>query len=521
MNRVASSLALIIVGCAVVYALPAISSGSSPDSMFDSIIPEDSRDSPEIEFPVGNEGKEVTAAAKHLEEKAVSLTTKKPQTVNAMQWSPHFRCFMSDFFKATCEPQVKRMLPIFVEEHKLDFINLGMFQIEHPATYFENELKAFKHVTYACGRDTITFAFNSEIWNPMEQEGLTDKKWPEDAKLEKVLKPDAKVLKPDANNINDVACSNTHIAKTEGQPDEVVVDRVYAVMGFTRKTDSEDRVIVVGGHMPHPPGGTSGNPDAAPAKILPVLNDHIGEKIKHIKGQPGWANAQIVVIADFNVDSNLLGFPNYGHRSKSFDSSDDIKKAFEQMSTLTWTKFVSNMPGMIRAPSETDAKVGDDVVKDPEKQPATVAYALEQPNGGWIAQPELENSEMFESLGMLSTAQETMRFGTCCASKPSVSEPARPGRDFYEVIFPYAFDRILTSGTELETVMPLHNHLRKLDRRQIADTPANRLLYPDFYFAKGAATVLQKALLQGDFHMPIVAKIKYTPITAPTVSARH
>jgi len=511
MNRVASSLALIIVGCAVVYALPTISSGSSPDSMFDSIIPEDSRDSPEIEFPVGWDGKEVAAAAKRLEGQAASLTTKNPQTVNAMQWSPHFRCFMSDFFKATCEPQVKRMLPIFVEEHKLDFINLGMFQIEHPATYFEKELKAFKHVTYACGRDTITFAFNSEIWEPMEREGLTDKEWPEDAKLEKVLEPDA-------DNINDVACSN---AKTEGQPDKVVVDRVYAVMGFTRKTDSEDRVIVVGGHMPHPPGGTSGNPDAAPAEILPVLNDHIGEKIKHIKGQLGWANAQIVVIADFNVDSNSLGFPNYGHRSRAFDSSDDIKKAFEQMSDLTWTKFVSNMLGMIRAPSETDAKVGDDVVMNAEDKhkPATVAYALEQPNGGWIAQPELENSEMFESLGMLSTAQETMRFGTCCASKPSGFFP--PGRDFYEVIFPYAFDRILTSGTELETKMPLHDHLRKLDRRHFADTPANRLLYPDFYFAKGAAKVLQEALLQGDFHMPIVAEIKYTPITAPTVSARH
>jgi len=225
-----------------------------------------------------------------------------------------------------------------------------------------------------------------------------------------------------------------------------------------------------------------------------------------------------VVIADFNVDTNL-GFPNYGHRGRAFDSSVDIKRAFGQMSDLTWTKFVSNMLGMIRAPSKTDAKVGDDIVEDAEKQPATVAYALEQPNGGWIAQPELENSKMFESLGMLSTDQATMRFGTCCASKPAAY--GLPGRDFYEVIFPYAFDRILTSGTELETKMPLQTHLQKLDRRYFADTPANRNLYPDFYFAKGAAKVLQMDLLQGDFHMPIVAEIKYTPITAPTVSARH
>jgi len=431
--------------------------------------------------------------------------------VNAMQWSPHFRCFMSDFFKATCEPQVKRMLPIFVKEHKLDFINLGMFQIEDPAIYFQTELKEFKHVTYKCGMDTITFAFNSDIWEPMAPwSPLPEKEWPE-AELEKVLKPAA-------NNINNVACSNINVQKDKSE----VVDRVYAVMGFTRKTGSEsswnDRVIVVGGHMPHPQGGTSGNPDAATADIPTVLNNHIGEKIKHIKGQPGWANAQIVVIADFNVDTNL-GFPNYGHRGRAFDSSVDIKRAFGQMSDLTWTKFVSNMLGMIRAPSETDAKVGDDIVEDAEKQPATVAYALEQPNGGWIAQPELENSKMFESLGMLSTDQATMRFGTCCASKPAAY--GLPGRDFYEVIFPYAFDRILTSGTELETKMPLQTHLQKLDRRYFADTPANRNLYPDFYFAKGAAKVLQMDLLQGDFHMPIVAEIKYTPITAPTVSARH
>jgi len=484
MNRVASSLALIIVGCAVVYALPAISSGSSPDSMFDSIIPEDSRDSPEIEFPVGNEGREVTAAAKHLEEKAVSLTTKKPQTVNAMQWSPHFRCFMSDFFKATCEPKVKEMLPIFVKKHNLDFINLGMFQIEDQATYFQKKLKEFKHVTYTCSRDTITFAFNSEIWEPMAL--LTDQNFSEKwlgAELEKVLKPDA-------HNINDVACSNTFILTPKGQPAKDVVDRVYAVMGFTRKTDPEDRVIVVGGHMPHPQGGTSGNPDAKPAKIPTVLNDHIGKKIKHIKGQTGWGNAQIVVIADFNVDFPDSG-PLYGPRNTAFDSSVGIKKAFKQMSTSTWTKFVSTMLGMVRAPNANVAHVGDEKLMDGTGKPATVAYALEQPNGGWVAQPALENSKMFESLGMLSTAKATERFGTCCASKPAVSMP-QIERAFYEVIFPYAFDRILTSGTELKTVMPLRKHLASLEAL--------------------TATRLQKDLLQGDFHMPIVAKISYKPM---------
>jgi len=488
MNRVASSLALIIVGCAVVYALPTISSGSSPDSMFDSIIPEDSRDSPEIEFPVGNEGKEVAAAAKRLEGQAAILTKKNSRTVNAMQWSPHFRCFLPNFFKATCEPKVKAMLPIFVKNHKLDFINLGMFQIDSNdpvkrQAYFENELKAFKHVTYACGMDTITFAFNSSKWKPMAEKGLTDKKWPEDAKLEKVLKPDA-------DNINDVACSNTFIARTKGQPDKDAVDRVYAVMGFTRIKHQEDRVIVVGGHMPHPQGGTSGNPDAEPAKIPTVLNDHIGKKIKHIKGQPGWGNAQIVVIADFNVDFPDSG-PLYGPRNTAFDSSVGIKKAFEQMSPSTWTKFVSTMLGVIRAPNANVAHVGDKKVMDGTGKPATAAYALEQPNGGWVAQPVLENSEMFESLGMLSTAKATEQFGTCCASKPAVSLPTLT-RSFYEVIFPYAFDRILTSGTELETVMPLKTHLASLEASK--------------------ATVLQEALLQGDFHMPIVAKISYKPM---------
>jgi len=502
MNRVASSLALIIVGCAVVYALPTISSGSSPDSMFDSIIPEDSRDSPEIEFPVGNEGNRVIAAANQLNKKAKKLhkkakkliqsafktklgavvsgrtgqaPTEESRTVNAMQWSPHFRCFMPGFFKATCEPQVKRMLPIFVKEHKLDFINLGMFQIEDTAPYFQTELKEFKHVTYKCGMDTITFAFNSDIWEPMAPwSPLPEKEWPE-AELEKVLKPAA-------NNINNVACSNINVQKDKSE----VVDRVYAVMGFTRKTGSEsswkDRVIVVGGHMPHPQGGTSGNPDAATADIPTVLNNHIGEKIKYIKTQPGWGNAHIVVIADFNVD-----FPD--KRNTAFDSSVGINKAFEQMSTLTWTKFVSNMLGMIRAPAETDAKVGDEKVMD-QNEPATVAYALKQPNGGWVAQPVLENSKMFESLGMLKH-KATERFGTCCASKPAVSELAL-GPTFYEVIFPYAFDRILTSGMGLETVMPLRTHLASLEASKAAE--------------------LQEALLQGDFHMPIVAKISYKPM---------
>ena len=37
-------------------------------------------------------------------------------TINAMQWSAHWSCFASFKFKATCEPEVEKLLPEFLKK---------------------------------------------------------------------------------------------------------------------------------------------------------------------------------------------------------------------------------------------------------------------------------------------------------------------------------------------------------------------------------------------------------------------
>lgn len=194
--------------------------------------------------------------------------------------------------------------------------------------------------------------------------------------------------------------------------------RVYGVFVFERIDDPSEKVIVVAAHFPHPPGGSSSSATAKMTDIEPLLEEHLGRKIKAIRAEDQ-SISKVILVGDFNVDQ---------------PDNPEYKK---------------------------------DHFKNTRRQPVK------------------SSEDIWAGMGLeLSMEARTNYEYTCCADKME-----REGDD---VVFPYAFDRILSSFGEMETIMPLELLLQKMK----AEYPAER-------------EPLESNFYRGAFHKPIIGQIKY------------
>jgi len=449
----------------------------------------------------------------------VGATLSAPSVpINAMQWSPHWKCFTKAFFKDTCQPLVEELLsgstqPAFhtddeysgredaedadelastplkgwLRQYTLDFVNLGMFtdtKWERPANYDSFDAKCMSGL----GPDNVKFLYDNTKWAVAPWQLDSDRSQPEinrevgqdrvedaDEKLELERMQTVKVHNPVKEDM--FGCSNMNgyinpVTKVK----EPKPDRVYGVVAFER-IDSEEKVIVVVGHLPHPPFGSSSSNVSVAEATGPVLRDHMGAKIAHIKNKGGgWENAQVLLIADLNNDIEDF-------RDPVFDNAEKINKAFDMMDPKA-VAGVKGMKGQIRGADENPL-------------PHTVGEALAVPNLGWTKAPFMSNDEVWHYINLPDSLNTdfplgsfTEPMGTCCADKPAIVDHQVPSTNVHTVQypgFPYAFDRIMTSFGSLETLMPLEELLK-------------------WSHADDRKTLI-KTLFVGAFHMPIIAKI--------------
>jgi len=563
MNRVASSLVLIIVGCAIVYALPTISSGSA----LDSIIPEDSQDSAEIEFIVTS-GEEVTAAADKLEGKAAEAVGLNAE-IAALQWNVHWRGWkntkgqdlganspykalpaanmkdplngentykpnfgqdMTDEAGLKYQKQLQKWIPELLQKYQIDFADFtmmnGLAKLENdvgkdlwnlqkvdpttkkfkywgskvdptpdtPQNFYKDEATKANYMQFyqQCGSDTARLVYNAAIWEPVTTVN---------EQAEAALKGNTKVFaKMDTSKpYTAVESQNLTITKTSGNapfgclaisaargfPGGYKGDRSTITKLFQR-IGTKEHVIVTAAHFPHPGGGT-GN-DFAKGFVREDfgvekrnLGDHLGATIAKIKKSADDAKldvSRIVSILDTNFDVPLESTGNFWD-GKHGEANKET--AIEQHAAR------QNAIEVVRHKQENVIPIPTGEIS---LGPFTIApWAIDN------QEPQASSEDVWKyvkdgnALLKNMPIQSTDPVPTCCADKT---------QQFDAPLFPYAFDRIWSTGAE--KVQTIANPFATTEEKQGKMIMAS-------YFEKNAEL---KSLLMGCLHLPIIGKITPT-----------
>jgi len=204
--------------------------------------------------------------------------------VVAMQWSSHWSCWIPD--NAGCNTAVSDLLPKFLDEYKVDFVNLGMFQLKGPNKELVDGLPPGVPAFYStfdlqCNKDNIKILYNAAKWEVTPVAGF-------------ILAPEV-----DRNmNFEFIANKMYGCFNVEGETG----DRVYGIFPFKLKFGPL-KIIVSFSHFPHPPGGSSTSITAVTADQHAMLKDTLGAKINVLKSAS--ASDNVLVIADLNLDMPL------------------------------------------------------------------------------------------------------------------------------------------------------------------------------------------------------------------------
>jgi hypothetical protein len=382
--------------------------------------------------------------------------------ITAMQWSAHWKCFHPAFFGPTCAPKVKELLGKWLVDANLDFVNLGMFQ--DPAW---RPPARFGFFDYKCSTDNIKVLYDKTKWRISTYMKLPKGYTNEESQGENEVKT---YTEPSAKNI--FGCSNKN---GDGS-----ADRVYGVFPFKGVANENEKVIVVTGHFPHPPGGTSSAETSVADATADVIKDHMAPKIAYIRSKTSWKDAKVVFIGDLNNNEN-------GNRPEEFDNVAAIESAFKVMEQAKHVNAVKGMKGQIRDATDKGFPegfqgefpgLGIGCTRSADGKTVcdkTVEEALAMPNRGWVDQPIMSSEQVWAAFKDVPLRSATDPIGTCCADKPALVGD--------KVAFPYTFDRIMASFGPLVTIMPLGG--MTID---------------------SALEDIQK-LFVGAFHMPIIAKI--------------
>jgi len=571
MNRVASSLVLIIVGCAIVYALPTISSGSA----LDSIIPEDSQDSEEIEFIVPS-GEEVTAAANKLEGKAAEAVGLNAE-IAALQWNVHWRGWkntkgqdlganspykalpaanmkdplngentykpnfgqdMTDEAGLKYQTQLQKWIPELLQKYQIDFADFtmmnGFAKLENdvgkndvgendvgkndvgknlwnlqnwgskvdptpdiPQNFYKDEATKANYMQFyqRCGSDTARLVYNAAIWEPVTTVN---------EQAEAALKGNTKVFAKmhtfepytaaESKNLTITKTSGNApfgclaISAVRGVPGGYKGDRSTITKLFQR-IGTKEHVIVTAAHFPHPGGGT-GN-DFAKGFVredLGVekrnLGDHLGATIAKIKERADAAKldvSRIVSILDTNFDVPLESTGNFWD-GKHGEARPNEETAIAQHAAR------QNAINVVIGQKNKEQLVAKE--KKLVLGPFTIApWAIDN------QEPQASSEDVWKyvtdgnALLKNMPIQSTDPVPTCCADKT---------QQFDAPLFPYAFDRIWSTGAE--KVQTIANPFATKEKEQGKMIMAS-------YFEKHPEL---KKLLMGCLHLPIIGKITPT-----------
>lgn len=217
-----------------------------------------------------------------MEDKLTMEAAANGTSVVAMQWSSHWQCWVRA--NQACANSVLELLPKFLDEYNVDFVNLGLFQHRNPDGQQADGLPPgvpdyYSSFDLACGGDNIKILYKSTKWESMPVPGLL---------LARKVDRD---LKYDNNTENMYGCFNEN--RRGGS------DRVYGIFPFKMKTGSLT-IIVIFAHFPHPPGGSSSSHASVSVDVQTTLRETLGRKINALKSASAAPN--VLVIADLNLD---------------------------------------------------------------------------------------------------------------------------------------------------------------------------------------------------------------------------
>merc|ERR1712086_989157 len=571
MNRVASSLVLIIVGCAIVYALPTISSGSA----LDSIIPEDSQDSAEIEFIVPS-GEEVTAAANNLEGKAAEAVREAHglnAEIAALQWNVHWRGWkntkgqdlganspyktlpdanmkdplnsentykpnfgqnMTDAAGLNYQSELQEWIPKLLQKYQIDFADFtmmnGLAKLKNdvgkdlwnlqnwgsvvdptpdtPQNFYKDEATKANYMQFyqRCGSDTARLVYNAAIWEPVTTVN---------EQAEAALKGNTKVFaKMDTSTPYTAAESkNLTITKTSGNAPFgcLAISAVRGVPGgykgdrstitkLFQRIGTKEHVIVTAAHFPHPGGGTGNDfANGFVREDLGVekrnLGDHLGATIAEIKKSADDAKldvSRIVSILDTNFDVPLESTGNFWD-GKHGNARPNKETAIEQHAAR------QNAINVVIKEAKEKKLVPPIPIGEFSLGPFTIApWAIDN------QEPQASSEDIWKYVkdgnALLNMPiQSTDPVPTCCADKT---------QQFDAPLFPYAFDRIWSTGAE--KVQTIANPFATTEEEQ-------RKMIMASYFETNPEL---KSLLMGCLHLPIIGKITPTQMLGWKGSAK-
>lgn len=223
----------------------------------------------------------------NLEEEE-ELTTERAAvgtSVIAMQWSTHWQCWIPN--NEGCKTAVSDLLPKFLDEYQVDFINLGMFQLKGLDGKLVDGLppgvpESYSTFDLQCNMDNIKILYNSAKWEVTPVAGF---------QLAPTVDRDM--------NYEFIANKMYGCFNVEGGKG----DRVYGIFPFKLKSGPL-KIIVAFSHFPHPPGGSSSSDIAVAADQHYLLKDVLGAKINMLKSAS--AADKVLVIADLNLDMPLV-----------------------------------------------------------------------------------------------------------------------------------------------------------------------------------------------------------------------
>jgi len=206
----------------------------------------------------------------------------KGTSIVAMQWSSHWQCWGRA--NQACGNSVLELLPKFLDQYHVDFVNLGLFRHRNPDGRQADGLPPgvpndYSSFDLACSSDNIKVLYKSTKWELMPVAGLR-------------LAPQvARDLRYDNSTENMYGCFNEN---ANGDS-----DRVYGIFPFKMKAGSLSTIVIFS-HFPHPPGGSSSSHASASVDVKTTLRETLGRKINVLKSASAAPN--VIVIADLNLD---------------------------------------------------------------------------------------------------------------------------------------------------------------------------------------------------------------------------
>jgi hypothetical protein len=229
--------------------------------------------------------------ARNQENFEEELTTERAAdgtSVVAMQWSTHWQCWIPG--NEGCGKAVSELLPKFLDDYHVDFVNLGMFQLKQDGELVDGLPPGvpdyYSPFDLQCSMDNIKILYNSSKWELMPIAGVD-------------LAPSVgRDLTHENIEGKMYGCFNVN----QGGKG----DRVYGIFPFKLKTGPL-KIIVVFSHFPHPPGGSSSSQLAATVDVSKILKEILGTKINKLKSASAATDLldKVLIISDLNLDMPL------------------------------------------------------------------------------------------------------------------------------------------------------------------------------------------------------------------------